>query len=62
MTRAGILASGLVLAVLGSAPAAAAHEEEGDDDVRSSPLVRKLAREHNVDLSRVQGTGAAGRT
>ena len=43
------------------APAAAAHEEEGDDDVRSSPLVRKLAREHNVDLSRVQGTGAAGR-
>ena len=35
-------------------PAAAAHEEE-DDDVRSSPLVRKLAREHNVDLSKVHG-------
>jgi 2-oxoglutarate dehydrogenase E2 component (dihydrolipoamide succinyltransferase) len=41
-------------------PAAAAHEEE-DDDVRSSPLVRKLAREHNVDLSKVHGSGAAGR-
>ncbi|HYW41608.1 MAG TPA: dihydrolipoamide acetyltransferase family protein [Bryobacteraceae bacterium] len=26
-----------------------------------SPLVRKLAREHNVDLSRITGTGAGGR-
>jgi len=26
-----------------------------------SPLVRKLAREHNLDLSRVTGTGAGGR-
>jgi 2-oxoglutarate dehydrogenase E2 component (dihydrolipoamide succinyltransferase) len=26
-----------------------------------SPLVRKLAREHNIDLSRVKGTGAGGR-
>src|SRR5580765_14965 len=33
-----------------SAPAPAEEAEEGDDDVRSSPLVRKLAREHNVDL------------
>ena len=44
-----------------STPVASAHDEEGDDDVRSSPLVRKLAREHNVDLSKVHGTGAAGR-
>jgi len=42
------------------APAVAAREEE-DEDVRSSPLVRKLAREHNVNLSQVQGTGAGGR-
>jgi 2-oxoglutarate dehydrogenase E2 component (dihydrolipoamide succinyltransferase) len=28
---------------------------------RSSPLVRKLAKEHNVDLSQVPGTGIAGR-
>ncbi|MGB7723507.1 MAG: biotin/lipoyl-containing protein, partial [Bryobacteraceae bacterium] len=26
-----------------------------------SPLVRKLAREHNLDLSQMQGTGAGGR-
>jgi len=26
-----------------------------------SPLVRKLARENNIDLSRVKGTGAGGR-
>ena len=42
------------------APAAGAREEE-DEDVRSSPLVRKLAREHNVNLFQVQGTGAGGR-
>jgi 2-oxoglutarate dehydrogenase E2 component (dihydrolipoamide succinyltransferase) len=34
---------------------------EQDEDVRSSPLVRKLAREHNVDLARITGTGAGGR-
>ena len=46
------------------APAASApqdvHDEE-DSDVRSSPLVRKLAREHNVDLAKVSGTGNGGR-
>src|SRR5215470_1086825 len=26
-----------------------------------SPLVRKMAREHNLDLSRITGTGAGGR-
>src|SRR5271157_50867 len=26
-----------------------------------SPLVRKMAREHNLDLSRIRGTGAGGR-
>jgi pyruvate dehydrogenase E2 component (dihydrolipoamide acetyltransferase) len=29
--------------------------------VRSSPLVRKLAKEHNVDLASVEGSGAGGR-
>jgi pyruvate dehydrogenase E2 component (dihydrolipoamide acetyltransferase) len=42
-------------------PTPPAHEEEEDSDVRSSPLVRKLAREHNVDLAKVSGTGAGGR-
>ena len=41
------------------APSASAHEDE--EDVRSSPLVRKLAREHNVDLAKLHGTGAGGR-
>jgi len=34
---------------------------EGDDHARSSPLVRKIAREHNVNLSQVPGTGMGGR-
>jgi len=42
------------------APASAPEDVE-DSDVRSSPLVRKLAREHNVDLARVSGTGTGGR-
>src|SRR5579864_38830 len=28
---------------------------------RSSPLVRKIAKEHSVDISQIQGTGIAGR-
>jgi 2-oxoglutarate dehydrogenase E2 component (dihydrolipoamide succinyltransferase) len=31
------------------------------EEVRSSPLVRKLAAEHNVDLRQVSGSGAGGR-
>jgi pyruvate dehydrogenase E2 component (dihydrolipoamide acetyltransferase) len=38
-----------------------AAEDEEDSDIRSSPLVRKLAREHNVDLAKVSGTGTGGR-
>jgi len=40
-------------------PAPAAKEEE--DETRSSPLVRKIAREHGVSLSQVSGTGLGGR-
>jgi pyruvate dehydrogenase E2 component (dihydrolipoamide acetyltransferase) len=36
-------------------------EGEGSERVRSSPLVRKLAREHNIDLQQVSGTGLGGR-
>jgi pyruvate dehydrogenase E2 component (dihydrolipoamide acetyltransferase) len=35
--------------------------EQEDDHARSSPLVRKIAREHNVSLSQVSGTGLGGR-
>jgi 2-oxoglutarate dehydrogenase E2 component (dihydrolipoamide succinyltransferase) len=41
-----------------AAPLAAASAGEG---LRSSPLVRKIAAENNVDLTQVPGTGAAGR-
>ncbi len=41
------------------APAAAKHDVE--DHARSSPLVRKIAREHNVNLSQVKGSGLGGR-
>ncbi|HEX6503425.1 MAG TPA: 2-oxoglutarate dehydrogenase, E2 component, dihydrolipoamide succinyltransferase [Terriglobales bacterium] len=48
--------------------AAAQHKEviefpqgSEEDHVRSSPLVRRIARENNVDLSRVQGSGLGGR-
>ena len=37
----------------------AAHEE--DEHARSSPLVRKIAREHNVNLAQVSGSGLGGR-
>ena len=40
-----------------SQPSAASSGEK----VRSSPLVRKIAREHNIDVAQVPGTGAGGR-
>jgi 2-oxoglutarate dehydrogenase E2 component (dihydrolipoamide succinyltransferase) len=47
-------------------PSAAAQKEviqfpQEEDHARSSPLVRKIAREHNVDLSQVAGSGLGGR-
>lgn len=43
------------------APPAPAPPHEEDEHARSSPLVRKIAREHNVDLAKVPGTGLGGR-
>jgi 2-oxoglutarate dehydrogenase E2 component (dihydrolipoamide succinyltransferase) len=40
-------------------PPPAAQEE--DEQARSSPLVRKIAREHGVSLSQISGTGLGGR-
>ncbi len=42
-------------------PAAPAAEREEEEEARSSPLVRKIAREHGVSLSKISGTGLGGR-
>jgi pyruvate dehydrogenase E2 component (dihydrolipoamide acetyltransferase) len=52
-------ADGTPAAAPPATPAAPKHDE--DDHARSSPLVRKIAREHNVDLSQVSGSGLGGR-
>jgi pyruvate dehydrogenase E2 component (dihydrolipoamide acetyltransferase) len=45
------------------APASAPPPQESseDEEARSSPLVRKIAREHGVSLSQISGTGLGGR-
>ena len=43
------------------ASASAPMHRPNGDKIRSSPLVRRLARENSVDLSLVSGTGAGGR-
>jgi len=47
------------------APAPLAEEDdnslEGRLRTKSSPLVREMAKQHGIDLARVQGTGQAGR-
>lgn len=35
--------------------------ERGREEIRSSPLVRRMARENNIDLTHVPGTGLGGR-
>ncbi len=42
-------------------PQAAPSGVEAERKVRSSPLVRRLAREHDIDLTRVPGSGSGGR-
>src|SRR5258708_6529837 len=44
-----------------AAPAPAPQPSAEDDETRSSPLVRKIAREHGVSLSQISGTGLGGR-
>lgn len=44
-----------------AAAAAATSAGLGTERIHSSPLVRRLAKEHGIDLSTVEGTGAGGR-
>lgn len=45
--------------VVGSSPAIGS--TNGDGDVRATPLARKLAGEHGVDLAKINGTGPGNR-
>jgi len=42
-------------------PAASGPTDSGEEEARSSPLVRKIAREHGISLARISGTGLGGR-
>src|SRR5579859_6439164 len=42
-------------------PAVVAAPPASNGDIRATPVVRRLASEHGVDLDRVQGTGLNGR-
>jgi len=44
-----------------AAGAPAPPQRPSGEKIRSSPLVRRMAREHGIDLAQVQGTGAGGR-
>src|ERR1019366_4102142 len=43
------------------APSAAPAAHGNGEKIRSSPLVRRMAKEHNVDLAGLEGSGAGGR-
>jgi 2-oxoglutarate dehydrogenase E2 component (dihydrolipoamide succinyltransferase) len=47
-------------AAAASGPGAAPSRPAGER-IHSSPLVRRMAKEHNIDLSAIPGTGAGGR-
>jgi 2-oxoglutarate dehydrogenase E2 component (dihydrolipoamide succinyltransferase) len=49
------------LAAAGAAGAAQPHAPAQPADIRITPLARKLAEQHGVDVTRVRGTGAGGR-
>ena len=54
-------AASAVSATSANVPSPQEPAEEGSEEARSSPLVRKIAREHGVNLSQISGTGLGGR-
>src|SRR5216683_2882490 len=63
-TIVGIIdAAGSAAASSAPAPAASVPASSGSsgERIHSSPLVRRMAKEHGIDLSAIEGTGAGGR-
>ena len=48
-------------AAAAAAPAPALAAGTGTERIHSSPLVRRMAKEHGIDLAALEGTGAGGR-
>jgi len=48
-------------APIAAVPSAPAEQNQADEEARSSPLVRKIAREHGVSLGQITGSGLGGR-
>ena len=55
------LPSNKPLAASGVISEAASVHKQSDEKLRSSPLVRKMIKEHNLDLQQINGSGSAGR-
>jgi pyruvate dehydrogenase E2 component (dihydrolipoamide acetyltransferase) len=60
-TPAASVPAAAAAATPAAAPAVASASASEGDRLRSSPLVRKIAKDNNVDLSQVPGSGASGR-
>src|SRR5713226_5590309 len=61
-TVVGVIdAVGSPTAAAAAAPAAQRPAASTGERIHSSPLVRRMAKEHGIDLSTVVGTGAGGR-
>jgi 2-oxoglutarate dehydrogenase E2 component (dihydrolipoamide succinyltransferase) len=60
-TETPVLPTAAVGPAAGQEPVAAAETAEERLRRRSTPLVRKIAAEHKVDIGRIDGTGHAGR-
>ena len=58
---AGLAHEAAPIAAIPATPAAPRGETVIPDDMKTSPAVRKLAREHRIDLTTVRGTGRDGR-
>src|SRR5437879_6599282 len=56
--RVAVAPASAPVAVAAGAPAMPRRDGQR---IHSSPLVRRLAREHNIDLAELRGTGAGGR-